>query len=260
MNYTKSTLIRKPVHFRMAGALRFLSVLLILLVSVSCRMKQDIYIEKDGSGTVRFDLSLAEYLTEVMEQLGELVQEPGENAVPDGDLFDLEGIRRDFAGRDHVTLTDLDSPDPYRLEGAIRFDHIEKALLQEGGTAADSSLFRFSRENGRSRLDVRIDLSTIGVLLEGNPSLNSPLMENFGPAANRGLSDEDFLEMMEFALGAESRQGILDSLFILNVEVEGTVVSQTGGRQVDDRTVAFEVPLLDLLVLKSPLHYSVEFR
>ncbi len=238
----------------------FPALIAALILSVtSCAMKQEIFLDPDGSGRVDFDIKLAPYFTEVVTHLSDLISDEDRKRMEDGQFFDLARIRNDFSKRKGVSLESLESPVPERLTGSFSFSDINTAVT-DAGKMKNPGIFSFKREGGVSRLSVRISIDTIGELLRQNPSLNSPLMENFGPLANQDLSESDYLDMMEYMLGEESRQGILDSRVDITVKVKGRIISQTGGSKSGSSAVKFSIPLIKILVLKEPLDYSVSFK
>ena len=66
--------------------------------------------------------------------------------------------------------------------------------------------------------------------------------------------------MIEFAFGEEGVTGLKASSVELLVTVEGDLVSQKGGKQLDDNKVLFTIPLIDFLLLQKPLDYSITFK
>ncbi len=237
------------------------SLIMVMLFLSACAMKQNIFLKTDGSGNVDFEMKLAPYFTEVASQLSELVPADDSTASPqkDGTFFNIPKLKKDFSLRKGVSLTKLVSPKPDILQGSFTFSDINTAVTDAGKTK-NPGIFSFKKVNGESRLSVDISYTTMKALLNENPSLNSPLMENFGPLANKDLSESDYLDMMEYALGKESRQGIKDSRLDIVITVDGTILSQTGGLKINSRRVEFSIPLIKILVLKTPLHYSVTFK
>ena len=130
--------------------------------------------------------------------------------------------------------------------------------VKEG--SVESRLIELKRRGGVTELRVMINRETVEMFLAENPSLNNPLVENYGPAANEGISDAEYLEMMEYALGTESRRGIQESTVNLRVRVEGRILDQKGGRIINKRTAVFRIPLLPLLILREPMEYSLRYR
>ena len=236
-----------------------LIVLILPLLTASCTMRQDIQIDSDGGGRVTMDISLADYLTTVVEQIQSLV--PAEEQRPaDAPFFDLDAITEDFAGRDGVELERIASPDRNSLSGAFRFDDINALYQEIEEGSAESRLVNLNRSGEVNELTVRVTRETVQALLDENPSMNNPLVTSFGPTANEGLSEEDYLSMMEFALGEESRKGILESSLVLNVSVEGSVIDQKGGTVTGPSSVVYEIPLLPVLLLNENLQYSLRYR
>lgn len=231
---------------------------LLLLSAASCTMKQDIYIEETGSGKVVFDIELAGYLTEVIEQLEMVLQSDKPLREPGKPFFDTEAITMDFEKRENVDLLELETPTANKLTGSAGFEDINHLFQDEGSPG--SRLIQFETVENRSELKVILNRDTVVALLSENPSFDNPLVANFGPAATKGLSETDYLDMMEFALGTESRQGIQESALNLTVHVEGRILEQTGGELLDNSTVRYSVPLLSVLILDNPLEYSLIYE
>jgi len=239
--------------------MQLIIVIFIVLVFLSCSLKQTLYIDKNAAGNIDFELTLVPFFIEVTEQLSELF--PGEdNSVQKSTKgpFDLDKIREDFSKSEGSVLKQLDIPSDNVLQGSIVFDDIRTALSSSGSNNI-LDLFSFTTKDGISTLTVVINYETVEQFLLSNPSLNSPLMETFGPLANKGLTEEDYLDMMQFALGDESSLGIKESSLSLIVDVKGNIISQSGGLIVDYNTVKFKIPLLQVLILDEPKLLSVSF-
>lgn len=230
----------------------------VLLVS-SCAMKQNIILNRDGSGSVDFEMKLAPYFTDVASQLSELVPSEDQAKPKDGNFFNIARLKEDFSKRKGVVLKKLESPTPDKLVGSFTFSDINTAVTN-GGETKNSGIFSFTNDGDVSTLAVDINYQTLESLFNDNPSMNSPLMENFGPLANKDISEADYLDMMEYALGKESRQGIIDSMLDITFKVDGIIASQSGGKKLDSHTVKFSIPLINILVIKAPLHYAVVFK
>ena len=244
--------------------LLLLTSLTVTLIGTSCAVKQEIYLEPNGSGQVDFNLSLAPYVTEVFDQIQPLLDSDSTQEVSNespSQLLDTEAIREDFETRDGVTLLEINSDPSGRLDGKFEFDNLNTLLQNTSAESNGPQLLKYSSQNGISRLEVKINRDAVNSLLAANPSLNNPLMQSFGPDATERITNEnEYLEMMEFALGTESRLGILESVLDLTVRVDGEIVSQDGGRITGSDSVVFRIPLLPVLMLKEELSYSVEYR
>ncbi|OQX29964.1 MAG: hypothetical protein B0D92_00935 [Spirochaeta sp. LUC14_002_19_P3] len=237
--------------------------LFIFILLPSCSMKQEIYIEKTGSGRVEFTLSLADYLSDVISQVVTLLEPDAKMKDKQKSLFDLEAIEKDFKSRKGIGLIGLESRDNQNLSGEFTFTDINM-LLQDVNAAqalnTKNQLIKMEKKDGITELTVRITRETVNDILAENPSLNNPLVANFGPSASEGLTDEEYLDMMEFVLGEQSREGIQLSSLELVIHVEGSIIDQKGGRLADKNTVVYRIPMLPVLMLKKPLEYSLRYR
>jgi hypothetical protein len=65
--------------------------------------------------------------------------------------------------------------------------------------------------------------------------------------------------MIRFSLGDDGPGLVKKSSIVITVRPEGDIVSQTGGTAAGDEVV-FRIPLLRLLVLDTPLDFSLTFR
>jgi hypothetical protein len=233
-----------------------------LMISVfllgSCTMKNEVLLEKDGSGELSFELDMAPYLGEVIEQVQTLmdgdVPETGES------FFDLPAIREGFASNEDVELINLESPHELSLRGSFSFDTVESMLQKIDEGSAGEKMITFSRSGGVSRMDLVLNRETVNALLDENEAFDNPLIQSFGPASTEGMSRSDYLDMMEFAMGEESRMGISDSRLSVIVRTAGTITGQKGGSLTGDDSVRFDIPLLDLLMLEKELRYSLSYK
>jgi hypothetical protein len=241
--------------------LRTIPILLLFFISIitpSCTLKQSLFIDKNAAGSVSFELTLAPFFIEVTQQLSELFPVDSESLNSDTGPFNLIKLRDDLSKGKGVIIRQLETSADNVLEGSLVFDDITTALNGDGKKNIQD-VFNFVSENNIHTLSVLLNYTTVGQLLSANPSMNSALMESFGPLSNKGLSDEEYLEMMQFALGDDSREGIRESFVLLDIDVDGEIVSQKGGTIIDNNTIRFEIPLLRILILDDPQFFSVSF-
>lgn len=239
------------------------TIIFIFILFPSCSMKQDIYIEKTGSGRVIFNLSLADYLSDVISHVSTLLEQEVKNSDKQPPLFDLEAVEKDFMSRKGIGLIALESKDNQNLSGEFTFTDINM-LLQDVNAidtvSTKNQVIKLEKKDGITELTVHITREIVKDILAENPSLNNPLIANFGPSASEGLTDEEYLDMMEFVLGEQSRAGIKSSSLELTIHVEGSIIEQKGGRLADKNTAVYLIPMLPALMLKEPLEYSLRYQ
>ncbi|MBI9101601.1 MAG: hypothetical protein JEY99_04230 [Spirochaetales bacterium] len=247
----------KPSIYK-AALFKLLLGALIAASFFSCQMEQRVTIDKEGEGELTFSIELADYLTTVVEQMQALGGTP--ETEEEAGIVEIEALKTDLNQRPELEVTALENSDDQHWNGTIEFTDIESILASSELPPGTENLFVFSRKPGSSLLELNVSLESIEAILAANPSLDSPLMQAFGPLANIGLTDEDYLEMMEFALGPESREGIKGSALDMVIQVDGRIISQTGGELIDNSTVRFSIPLLDILIIEDSINYSVKFN
>ena len=84
-------------------------------------------------------------------------------------------------------------------------------------------------------------------------------MDTFCPEENEGLNEEEYLQMMSFALGEDGPDLIRASVIETRIHVAGRVLEQKGGVREGD-TVIFRIPLIRILLLDQELDYTLTFR
>ena len=209
----------------------------------------------DGSGAVSFSFKVESSFIDTALEMAELSSEGG---LPEGDIFNIPKIRRDFAEKEAVTLRDVQSPGTGRLEGYFTFDDIREVFAsQEELTEAGIISLTVSGANRIMR--VRLNKRNYNQISTLFPIVENPLFEMFGPQEGEDITEDEYTEMVELAFGEATARGLTKSFIELKVNIEGTIIGQTGGK-IQGRSVVFKVPLIDVLLLNEPLEYTVVFR
>ncbi len=223
----------------------------MVLFFMSCGAEQTLRIEKDGSGNTRFDLTLSPVLEGQITELGALW---GEEVTEGWLLFDPEALKEEWVPPAGVSLQSLDSPGAGRLQGELRFDSLG-AL----GHGKGDGLFSVSEEGGRTQIRVAVTRPNLEAFFDFL-SLDNPLLDAFGPLSTQGMEDNEYLEMLAYALGEEVSGAVGDSFYSLTIEVDGRIISQKGGEQLGPSKVRYRIPLLRLLMVNPPLEYSLLYE
>jgi len=212
-------------------------------------------LEKDGSGRVDFYIEIErfflDYLLDMAELTGEL--ELSEHST----IFDIEKIRAALSEKPGVTVTRLVSPTPEVVQGSFTFRNIEEVFNNEA-LLTKAEVMGFTCEANQKSLKLHLDRGNFEHIHSLFPILASPVVESFGPLENEGISEKEYLEMMEFALGEEGPEGIRNSFIDLDVKINGRLLSQSGGT-MNKEGVSFQIPLIRVLLLDQPLDYSITF-
>lgn len=233
----------------------FLFAISIILIFTTCTIKQEVELEKDGSGRVDFHIKIErfflDYLLDMAELTGEL--ELSEQST----IFDIEKIRAGLKQKPGVTVTRLASPAPEVVEGSFTFRNIEEVFNNEA-LLTKAEVMSFTRVDNVRSLKLHLDRGNFEHIYSLFPILASPVVESFGPLENEGTSEKEYLEMMEFALGEEGPKGIMNSFIDLVIKINDRLLSQSGGT-INKEGVSFQIPLIRVLLLDQPLDYSISF-
>ncbi len=233
-----------------------LSLLFLLFILASCVVQNKAIIQSNGAGTVEFDIKLEDYFFDAILEMSDLAS--GNEALPEGEIFNVPQIEGDFRDNPAITVRTLETPKPWILRGEFTFDDIE-AVFEQEKELQTAKIVQFSQKGNTKTISVYVDQQNFSQVSTLFPLLDDPFFSMFGPVENAEVSREEYIEMIEFAFGEEGAKGVLNSTITLIVRVEGTIVSQSGGK-VEGNNVIFTIPLLQALRLDKPLDYTIVFR
>ncbi|HVO40701.1 MAG TPA: hypothetical protein VMV03_16840 [Spirochaetia bacterium] len=235
---------------------RFPAVLCLAVALTACSSSQTFVIRGDGSGTMTLHVEVSRLLHDYIVSLGEV---SGTSAAPSGDrIFDQEAIRKGFEAQPGVSVDSLSSPGPSVLDASLSFLSLSAIFAGTAGLGASQAVV-LSESEGVKTLKIHLDRANYRQVAALFPLLQAPVLQSLGPQVNEKVSNEDYLEMVRFAIGDDGPALVRKSFIVITIRPEGEIVSQSGGTPASG-AVVFRVPLLRLLVLDSPLDFSVSFR
>ena len=239
--------------------LRILILCLIIpmaaAVMSSCAVKNEISISTDGAGTATMAAELDENLVFYLQSMAELT----DDAPADGRIFNTEEISAEIEKNPGLTVISITNDDDSSINGEVRYTNIEQ-LIAETEETLNRPIITFREYGAEKEISIYIDIDNFTDIAPLFPVVEEPLFMTFGPLENQGLSESEYLEMMEYALGDGGGRLIKESVIQTVIRVDGRIISQKGGRKESDSTVVFETPLIRLLLLDKPVEYSIRFR
>lgn len=237
-----------------------LVTVMALLLTWGCQVETDITVAASGSGGARVEAELDPAFIFYLESFAELMEDPDADYSLERDgLFPEEQIAQSFEENPDAELLSVDTADPEHLFLELAYQDVEK-IAAESADASGTSAFQVSRSQGRTVFQVDINIDNFEQTAKVFTVLNNPLFETFGPLENQGISEEEYLDMMEYALGEGGGELIRNSVLTTRVAVDGRIVAQKGGTVTAGDTVTFKTPLLELLLLKEPIRYEITFQ
>jgi hypothetical protein len=219
-------------------------------------MKHQASVQVDGSGSVVFHIEIQPIFLETLLEMAEFSGEA--EVLEEGTIFDLEKIREDFAKKPDIELVSIDSPAPEVLDGEFRFVDIQEVFKSET-SLTESGVVTFTKSSGESSVRFYLDRKNFVQVTSFLTFMDNPFFRMFSPVENEGTTEAEYLEMMEFLLGEDGPDAVKESMIEIRVNVKGKILSQSGGR-IDGRSVVYEIPLLQVLLLEEPLEYSLSFK
>ncbi len=237
---------------------KLVAVAAVVVLFGGCAVHQDLVITGDGAGTtdvlVDLDTMLYEYISDLLIAIG------GEPV--NGDLFDTADLLRAFETHPELTPLSVQSPEPRRLQLALRFEDIERVFETPAAGAED--LFEMVH-NGDERT-LRVVLTPPGVrqILSLSPLYDTMIADALLPPDNGDMSADEYRDYLawaleEYAPPGEAPERIGDARIELSIQPEGEIRSQEGGR-ITDGQVQYSIRLTELLTLREPRTYAVTYR
>ena len=227
------------------------SILITLLTAfflMSCTVSEEMVLGKENSASGT-DIKVYDFFAEVLADQADLLTGSSADIV-DNTMKDFtRGLANSGAATDVILIPR--GRNSYTLSfGFSQFGDVIKAL---GGAGIEQSVIR-ETENS---LSFYLDLDNYGDLEQAIPFLADPNFEVYGPRYNEGMSPDEYLEMMYYLLGEDAPEAISESLITIEIEVPSAIKTAEGCTRLDSRTVRYELPLLDFLLLAEPLSFSV---
>ena len=234
-----------------------------MLLLAGCSVDQEIAVQVNGAGEAAVRVELQPVFVDYLLALAEVAAEE----LPDdpSELFDVAEVEAAIADWPGVEAAQIATPSTEQLEMRLTFADLQAAFspaAPDPGADADSGVTPLVSLTGGSRrtLSVHLDGDNYHQLTTLFPVLEHPLVISLGPQPDLEVSDEEYLEMMQFVLGDDGPPAVLDSEVTVRVRVEGRVVEQHGGELQADGSVLIRIPLLRILVLDQPLDYRIVFE
>lgn len=244
-----------------------LAIVAAVILLAGCSMRQNITIRHDGSGTAEIHVELGSLLTRYLNDLiGSLGPEPakGESGPV---LFNLAEIRSTFADLEGVSLTGLSTPRQNQLDLRFSFRDAGSLFAQLGGRrspATNASPLVLTHQGGLETLRFELSQATWPAVAALPVFRSDPVLASLGPQGDRRYTKAEYLNLLEYAFAdyasnEKVQEALAASSVTIDVTVDGTIVSQSGGVQRGN-SVVYRIPLIDFVTRGHAVDLSVTFR
>jgi hypothetical protein len=231
-----------------------LTVVIVLVLFSSCSIDQEIELNKDGSGTASIDIEVMNGFYDYLETFGADADDLGYES--EDSIFNLAAIEAKLSELNGVIIEKISSPTDKKLKIEFSFSDIGNIIE---GIQGDPDLISFVRSGNSSTFKFFLNAQTYYQIIPLVPVTDSPLYEALGPQPEYPISEQEYLDLVEFTIGEEGPEMVKESFVTTELDVDGEVIYQMGG-DPSRRKVDFEMPLLKFLLLLDTTEYRVTFE
>jgi len=227
-------------------------LLVVFLVFLpSCTARIDGTLAADGSAVLTVSMSLGQRIITLIQSL---TAASGQNS---GQLLDGPAISRSMSDAPGVALAALRNTSPSAIEGQVRISQVGEFLSIANGRG----FITFEQGSAGGKCGININLDNGPVLLE---MLSSEITEYLNAlmapiATGEVLNKNEYIGLITLFYSKAISDEIASSRIRSTIEFPGTITGVKGGT-FSGRRATFDIPLLDLLVLETPLVYEVTWR
>lgn len=223
----------------------------VALFTFSCSSSHHIYINKDNSADIKFNIKNKPSLTETLTEWG--VVQDSESPL------NVKEIESEMNQNPEIVDIDIKSINNRDYIGSFRVKDLNMLFTQEE-IPNELKVFNLI-ENGEDKaLKMNLSLENYIYLKSTLPILQEDSIDMVGPEASQDYTQEEYLDMLSFTLGDKGPEDLMESNISLIIEVDGNITEVTGGEILSNTTAEFKIPLIRVIMLKEPLEYSVTYR
>jgi hypothetical protein len=232
----------------------FVCLLVSFAIFSSCAARISGELKRGGSGDFTVSTGLEPRISSLIRSFAAMAG-GGSAEAP---VLNGQAISRSMSAAPGVESADLRNTGPVALEGPVKITNIGDFLAP----ARDKKGFIILEESasgGRLRLTLNRDLGP-DILSLISAEITDYLSALMAPiATGEALSKAEYLELVASVYGKPIADEIAGAFIRASVDFPGQLRSVQGG-SFSGKRAEFRVPLLDVLVLESPLVYEAAWN
>lgn len=205
-------------------------------------------LSQDASSS-QSDIRVQQFFIDVLNDYAEF--------MPSSDESIMDSAVSTFAGQIEATdegrSTLFVKTDTNDYSGYFEFGDLEALADQLGGQ--EQSIIRQTDKS----LSFYCSIDNYTELESIVPFLADPNISVYLAQYNIGYSEQDYMDMITFAIGEEAPDALRSSMITINVTVPGTITAIEGAEQTGPDSLSYSFPLIDFLLLAEPLAFSVQW-
>lgn len=228
-------------------------LLCLMLLFISCASKINGSLAADGSAVLTVNVSLQTRMAALIKKLSEA----GGAKVNDNMILNSQNLSQSMSAAPGVASAVFKNTAPADIEGPIRISRIGDFLA--AGSSENFITYEQSAKGGRCIIRLRRENGPkiIGFI---SPEITNYLNALMAPiATGEELNKKEYLDLVKDVYNKGISDEIASSRIIASVNFPGQITAVKGGT-FSGKRADFNIPLLDLLVLDSPLQYEVSWE
>jgi hypothetical protein len=238
------------------------SLLALAFFCVSCSARISGQLAADASGTLRLQAGLEPNMTALARGLAGFGSGgAGNAAAASAPILDAAALSRSLRAAPGVASAELRNSGQERIEGTVTVNRIGDLLASDSTGAGRFITYTAPTPSAPGRLSVRMDRNAApAILARLSPEGAAYLSALMAPAATgEALSKTEYLALVESIYGKGVAGEIAAGRVSAAITLPGQVASVKGGAS-SGREARFDIPLLDILVLETPLDYEITWN
>jgi len=229
----------------------------------SCTAKIDGNISANGSAVMTVNMSLGQRMTALIKSMAALGGQAamGGQATVGGQeniqILDGQAISKSMSGSPGIDSVSLKNTSQSAIDGQIKISKMNLFLSEVKGKEFIN--FEQGASSGKCVFSVNIENSQV-ILGYFSKDISDYLNALMAPAATgEKMTKTEYLEIVSSFYNKGISDEIAASRVRVSIDFPGVVTSAKGGTFSGKKAV-FDIPLLDLLVLETPLVYEVNWK
>lgn len=238
------------------GMQRLFLLCFIIPLFISCTARISGSLEADGSASLSVNMSLEPRMTTLIQRLA------AAGGAGGGAILDSVAIAQSMSNAPGVASIRLRNTAPAAIEGTINISNISEFLAAADAERGGQERF-INFEQGALGGSCRINLN-----IENSPVILELLSMDIADYLNvlmaplvtgEEMTRPEYLDLVASVFNRAISDEIASSRVRAYIDFPGPVTRVRGGT-FSGRRAVFDIPLLDLLVLETPVILEVEWR
>ncbi|MCL2244088.1 MAG: hypothetical protein FWC03_06425 [Treponema sp.] len=220
---------------------------------ISCAGRINGSLAADGSAQLTVSMSLEPRMSALIQRLSAAGGQTNSNLVLNGPSISQSMSNASFGN----VRASLRNTAPAAVDGTIQVSNINHFLT----TGNMGGFIFFEQRTGGGRCEIRINMNNGPViLLNFSPEVAGYLGALMAPlATGEVMSKSEYLSLVTSVYGRGVSDEIAGSVIRASIDFPGPITNVRGG-SFSGRRAEFNIPLLDLLVLETPINYEVTWN